>query len=54
MLIIVEVKLKSIELLFANSTALKTIIQEYLALACSLQLTSIYVVRRHYTRLERA
>jgi hypothetical protein len=54
MLTIVEVKLKSVELLFANSTVLETIIQGYLALACSLQLTSMYVARRYYARLKRA
>ena len=54
MLIIVEVKLKSVELLFVNSTVLETIIQGCSVPARSLQLTSIYVARRYYTRLKRA
>ena len=54
MLTIVEVKLKSVELLFANSTVLETIIQGYSVPARSLQLTSMYIARRHHAGLERA
>jgi hypothetical protein len=54
MLIIVEAKLESIELLFVNSAALEAITQRCSALAYSLQLTSMYVARRHHAGLERA
>ena len=54
MLIMVEVKLESIELPFANPTALEATTQRCLAPAYSLQLTAMYVARGHHAGLERA
>jgi hypothetical protein len=54
MLTIVKVKLESIELLFVDSTVLKTTTQQCLALTRSLQLTLMYVACGYYAWLKRA
>jgi hypothetical protein len=54
MLTMVEAKLESMELPFANSAALEATTQRCSALAHSLQLTSMYVARGHHAGLERA
>jgi hypothetical protein len=50
----VEAKLESMELPFANSTVLEATTQRCSALAYSLQLTSMYVARGHHAGHERA